>query len=149
MAVLVPAVLPSAFGYQSFVVRSESMEPSISRGDVLVSDPVAAEEAKAGDIVTFEDPYNGGELITHRVREVTFAGDDVLFVTRGDANAGVERWRVPAGTEVPRLSYRIPKVGQTALTAEDPQRRLILIGLGMLAAGGMLLWGRQRARGDA
>ena len=144
LALLIPAVLPNAAGYESFVVRSGSMEPTIHRGDVLVSDPISADRAKAGDIVTFDDPL-GGDLITHRVSAVTTSGEEVLFVTKGDANDGVERWRVSADAQIPRLSYRIPKLGHTALTAEDPHKRLVLIGLAMVAAGAFLMHRRRRS----
>jgi signal peptidase len=143
LALMIPAVLPNAVGYESFVVRSGSMEPSISRGDVLVSDPVSADRAKEGDVITFRDPESD-ELITHRVRRTSALDGEVLFVTKGDANTGVERWRVPAEAEVPRLSYRIPKLGYATLTAEDPHRRLILIGLAMVAAGAVLMHRRRR-----
>jgi signal peptidase len=143
LALLIPAVLPSAVGYRTFVERSGSMEPSIKRGDVLVSDPIEASKAKVGDVITFEDPDDHGTLITHRVRATQRLGDDVLFVTRGDANEGVERWRAPADAEIPRLSYRVPKLGYASLTAEDPQKRLILGGLLMVVLGTALAWRRR------
>jgi signal peptidase I len=142
LALLIPAVLPSAVGYQTYVVRSESMEPSISRGDVLVTDPIAASKAKVGDVVTFDDPESG-DLITHRVRSITPAGDQLRFVTKGDANEAFEGWQVSADASIPRLSYKVPKLGYATLTAEDPERRLVLIGVLMLVVGAAL-WFRQR-----
>lgn len=141
MALLVPAVLPSAVGYRTYVVRSESMTPSISRGDVLVSDPIAASNAKVGDVVTFDDPESE-DLITHRVRSITPVGQQLRFVTKGDANQGVEGWQVSSDATIPRLSYRVPKLGYATLTAEDPERRLVLIGVLMLAVGAAL-WRRR------
>ena len=141
LALLIPAVLPSAVGYQTYVVRSESMEPSISRGDVLVSDPIAASKAKVGDVVTFDDPASG-DLITHRVRSITPVGQQLRFVTKGDANSGVEGWQVSSDATIPRLSYKVPKLGYATLTAEDPERRLVLVGLLMVVVGAAL-WRRQ------
>jgi signal peptidase I len=145
LALLLPAVLPSAVGYRSYVIRSHSMEPSISRGDVLVSDPIPAREARVDDVVTFDDP-EGDDMISHRVRVVAVRGGEAHFVTQGDANTGVERWRVPADAEVSRLSYTVPKVGYATLTAEDPQKRLILAGFALLVLAGVLM---RRLRTDA
>ena len=134
LALLIPAVLPSAVGYRTYVVRSNSMEPSISRGDVLVSDPVPASKLEEGDVVTLEGSRDDAS-ITHRIRSANQARGEVQLVTQGDANEGVERWQVPADSQVPRVSYTIPKLGYTTLTAEDPQGRLIVIGLLMLTLG--------------
>jgi len=138
LALLVPVVLPSAAGYRTYVVRSESMEPSLSRGDVLVSDPVAASKANVGDVVTFDDPQSG-DLITHRVRSIVPVEGQLRFVTKGDANEGVEGWRVPVDATISRLSYKVPKLGYATLTAEDPERRLIIVGVVMIGVGVGLL----------
>jgi hypothetical protein len=50
-------------------------------------------------------------LVTHRVTHVVRRGDTFSFITRGDANTGVERWSVRADGTVGRFLFRIPKVG--------------------------------------
>ena len=87
--------LPNAFHAKSLTVMSGSMEPTIGTGDVVVARQTSPMDVRVGDIVTFRDPLEHDRLITHRVREMHVEGDTVVFVTKGDANTGVEHWALP------------------------------------------------------
>jgi signal peptidase len=103
---LLAAVAPQLAGYRSFTVRSGSMTPAIETGDVVVTKPIAPLSARVGDVVTFVDPEGTGKLFSHRVQSVRAVGDDVAFVTRGDANTSTEHWRVPASGSVGKVARR-------------------------------------------
>jgi signal peptidase len=133
---LLAAVAPQLAGYRSFTVRSGSMTPAIETGDVVVTRPISPLSARVGDIVTFVDPEGTGKLFSHRVQSVRAAGDDVAFVTRGDANTSTERWRVPADGSIGKVVYRIPKVGYALVYLDSPPARLALIAIPAL----LLLW---------
>ena len=133
---LLAAVAPQLGGYRSFTVRSGSMTPAIETGDVVVTKPVSPLAARVGDVVTFVDPEGTGKLFSHRVQSVRALGDEVAFVTRGDANTSTERWRVPADGSVGRVAYRIPKIGYALSWVDSPPARLALIAIPAL----LLLW---------
>ncbi|WP_100333263.1 signal peptidase I [Bacillus alkalisoli] len=63
------------------IVLSDSMKPTISAGDLLISKSSKEKSINIGDIVTFED--NTGVTVTHRV--VDIKNDSVM--TKGDAVA--------------------------------------------------------------
>ena len=44
------------------------------------------------------------------------------MVTRGDANDAPERWTVPTGGEIGRVSYHVPKVGYVRAFISTPRR---------------------------
>lgn len=68
---------PILLGY----VTSDSMSPTIDDGEGFVAVPaVVTGEVQPGDVIVYESA--NGELVTHRVAEVTTEG----YVTRGDAN---------------------------------------------------------------
>lgn len=69
--------LPMPFGYGLANVLSGSMEPTFSKGALLIVKQT--DDPQVGDIVVYQDP---GELVVHRIIEID--GDTV--VTRGDAN---------------------------------------------------------------
>lgn len=74
---LVGDKLPMPFGYGAAVILSGSMEPEMSKGDLVL---VAETDSVAiGDVVVYQD---GSTLILHRIIELD--GDTV--VTQGDAN---------------------------------------------------------------
>jgi signal peptidase len=121
--------VPTAFGYRTLTVLSGSMEPALHPGDLIVVDRISPLDARIGDIVTFRDPADSGRLITHRVRSFAIHGDTVSFVTRGDVNTGVERWRIPADGEMGRAVLRFPKLGYVTVRAGSRAGRLLLIAL--------------------
>jgi signal peptidase I len=133
---LLAAVAPQLAGYRTFTVRSGSMTPAIETGDVVVTEPISPLTARVGDIVTFLDPEGSGRLFSHRVQSVRATGEDVAFVTRGDANTSTEHWRVPAGGSVGKVLYRIPKIGYGLVYLDSPPARILLLAIPAL----LLLW---------
>ncbi len=98
---VLPALLP---GWQSVVITSGSMSPSIRTGDVVVVKPSDGLGLSPGNVVVISDPAASG-LVTHRIVSIN---PDGSYRTRGDANAqpdsatlhpdqvvGVGRLRVP------------------------------------------------------
>jgi signal peptidase I len=133
---LFAAVAPQLAGYRSFTVRSGSMTPAIETGDVVVTKSISPLSARVGDVVTFVDPEGTGKLFSHRVQSVRPLGDEVAFVTRGDANTSTEHWRVPANGSIGRVAYRIPKIGYALSWIDSGPSRLALIAIPAL----LLLW---------
>ena len=76
--------VPSAFGYQMYVVVSPSMEPQIEVGDVIISKEYDGGELAVGDVVTYlgREGDMSGKMITHEI--VRIDGDEII--TKGLAN---------------------------------------------------------------
>ena len=76
-----------------FRVITGSMEPSISVGELIMTDNINIEEVKVGDVVCFHLRASNmyGAVITHRVVDVFFDEDgQVRLTTRGDANLSID-----------------------------------------------------------
>lgn len=75
---------PSVFGYSFYYVLTESMEPEIMAGDMILGKSVASEDLKVGDIVTYQGLEGSvrDKIITHKIVEI----DDDIIVTQGVAN---------------------------------------------------------------
>ena len=139
--------LPNFFGARSLTVMSGSMEPTIGTGDVVVAGQIPPMDARVGDIVTFRDPLNHARLITHRVREIHVRGDQVTFVTKGDANNNLERWAVPRTGTIGRVSFHVPRIGYMMVWIRSTLGILMLIVLPTLLLGASELWRLWRPRG--
>ena len=80
------------FSYKFSIVRSDSMKNEFAAGDVVVTKADSRMEVKPGDIITFRsiDPANYGEVVTHKVQELTsYEGKDA-YVSYGTANESAD-----------------------------------------------------------
>lgn len=75
---------PSIFGYSFYYVLTESMEPEIMAGEMILNKSVAPEELQVGDVITYmgETGDFKNKIITHKI--VGIEGD--VFTTQGVAN---------------------------------------------------------------
>lgn len=135
VALLFAVMAPFALGMRSLSVMSGSMEPAIATGDVIIDEWITPEEARIGDIVSFNDPTRKGIVLTHRVTKVEHRSDRIAFVTRGDANTGVERWDAPRGGRIGRVKFKVPRAGFLMSFTRSSGGRLVFL---VLPA---VLWG--------
>ena len=94
-------------GHNLYLVRSESMRPTINMGDLIITNPFNGPingEIKPGTIVTYE--YSK-ELVTHRVKSI----DGETLVTKGDANEDADPWQVSPSDVRGTYLFKIPYVG--------------------------------------
>lgn len=105
------SVYPKVRGWEPLVVLTQSMEPLLHPGDVVVVEPVSGKDVAVGDVVTYR--ASDASLITHRVVEVrrsTYAGREDTVIVQGDAN-NVPDDPLVASQVVGRMLYRMPGYG--------------------------------------
>ena len=68
------------------VVSSESMEPELYKGDIIVWTPTRAEDIHVGDIIVYQSYMDKTKLVSHRVVNITTRNGQYYFTTKGDAN---------------------------------------------------------------
>lgn len=130
-------ILQAAMGteYPVVVVTSESMEPTIERGDILfiqAQDPATIVASSAnqrdGDVILYETaglwPNPVGEPVVHRVVEKYYdnATGQWMFRTQGDnrvTNPRPDPYPVPESHVIGVVVGRIPKLGHVKLWLSD------------------------------
>jgi signal peptidase len=127
--------LPNLFGMRDLTVLSGSMEPTIHTGDVVVEHQIPSLDARIGDVVSFKDPDDPGVLITHRIQDIQVHDGVVEFVTKGDANTGVERWKISADGTIGRVEYHVWRLGYLLYWIRGRLGRLLLVVLPALLLG--------------
>ena len=70
-------------GYKAYVINTNSMEPTIRVGDIVIVKKVKNENLSKGDVITFSSQ---GEVITHRITQIETIGADTKYITKGDNN---------------------------------------------------------------
>lgn len=123
--------VPSFFGLTPMIVLTESMEPEIKAGDLIVCKPVEASDIKVGDVISFFDPMSSsGAVVTHRVIEILETDGKLYFRTMGDNNDGAEDPKPVAGDKVVGLySFRIGGLGSALMFMQSTPGLIVCIGV--------------------
>ena len=78
--------------YRVITVLSGSMAPHYPVGALLVSTPEPVEQAKVGQVISYNAPVPGQPVVTHRLIQVDQVGSRLMIRTRGDANTAADPW---------------------------------------------------------
>lgn len=101
------------FGYKPYIVLSDSMHDTFQVGDIAVSRAVDPAALEPGDIVTFRsaDPAAAGEVVTHKIREITTVNGSPAFITYGTTTGENDAAPVPFENVLGEYAFRLPKLG--------------------------------------
>src|SRR5919109_4086855 len=98
-------------GYKPIAVYSGSMVPTVQVGGLAVDRVVPARDVRVGNVITFQDPYVPGRLVTHRVIRIFHTSHGLAYRTKGDANAVRDPWTIRLPGRVGRVAFTIPYAG--------------------------------------
>jgi signal peptidase I len=127
-------------GYRPAAVYSGSMAPKMPVGSLVFEKTVPASTVKVGDVITFNDPYVAGRLVTHRIIRIFKTDHGLAYRTKGDANPARDPWTIALPGKVGKTSFSVPYVGYALVFARTREIRTALIVLASLALlGGLLI----------
>lgn len=95
-------------GYKSYIIKTNSMEPTIEINDVIVTKEVKKEEIKVHDVITF---IKDGEVITHRITKIDFDGNTIKYSTKGDNNNVEDSFKITYESIEGKHILTIPNLG--------------------------------------
>ena len=110
----VTETVPSFFGYRLVRVESESMEPELGIGEVVISVSVDPETLVKGDLICYrgEKSYLNGQLVTHQISQDPYREDGVLyFTTRGIKPESVDDPEISEKQIIGKVTHKIPYIG--------------------------------------
>lgn len=164
LLLLLLAIGPRTGLYRPVTVLSDSMVPTFSRGDLVISTTVPLARLRVGQVISFKIPVGDHRVESHRVIEIVSGGGEPVVRTKGDANKGPDPWNAQlTGDRAWVVKYTVPKLGWVILQMRDPRIRLLalfvapallvlLVLLQIWLPGGLRLRARlhlRRARHDA
>ncbi len=107
-SIIKPDKLPDFLGLKSFVIISESMEPTINPGDAIFIKEVPQNELKENDIISFRD----GDIInTHRIVRINNDNGNITYTTKGDNNKNEDRVAVSYDKIEGKYEFKLSGVG--------------------------------------
>jgi signal peptidase len=127
-AVVAAAVLvPRLGGGTPYTILTGSMRPALPPGAMVVVRPVAPDEIRVGDVITYQLRSGEPEVVTHRVVTVGVNGEgERIFRTQGDANDIADAaWVRPAQVKGTQW-YDVPHLGRVTQVLDGAERQLVL-----------------------
>ena len=120
--------VPSIGGVLPLIVLTDSMDPEIESGDLIICHTVDAKDVKVNDIISFFDPAgNGTSIVTHRVVEIVEKDGELFFRTRGDNNNTEDKELVPAENLVGIYKMRIAGLGHVAMFMQSTAGLIVCV----------------------
>ena len=133
-------------GFRAYHVLSGSMEPELSKGDMVIVKAVPAEELQIGDIVTYYPTDEAGTTVTHRVVNTLMKDGQVLIETKGDAVDQTDPM-FPGDAVIGVVVFHIPLLG--AAVAWIQTHLALSIGVVVLATGAWVGLGARRKKRES
>ena len=151
LAVAVAVVgVPAAVGGSAMTVLTQSMEPGLPPGTLVVVKPTPVDEIALGDVITYQIRSGEAAVVSHRVIAKTYADGEVLFTTQGDNNALPDAELVREVQVQGTIWYSLPLLGWVNMLLTGQHRGIVLAvvagGLFLYAIGTTVSAARDRAR---
>ena len=99
------------FKYYALAIGSESMEPKINKGDVVVVEKLNEKEIKKlkeGEVLVYK---HNDMVIVHRIVRVKEYNGAIYFNTKGDNNGEEDSWTIDEQLVIGRAIFKIPYLG--------------------------------------
>ncbi|WP_260217131.1 signal peptidase I [Curtobacterium sp. PhB115] len=133
-------VIPKATDSTPLTVLTQSMEPTLPPGTLLVIRPTAVDDIRVGDVVTYQIVSGQPAVISHRVVSVSSSSNgERTFVLKGDNNAEADPRPVTAAQVRGVVWYSIPEVGVVNQLVNGSRSWLVPTIAGVLLAYGAVM----------
>ncbi len=102
------------FHFWSIAVASGSMEPKISKGDVVIIEKIDNnyKKLKKGDIIAYK--YKN-VIIVHRIINIIEEKNKYYFYTKGDANNKEDNFVIKEDMVIGEVNHKIPFIGKATV----------------------------------
>ena len=126
------AIVSRIQGGHMLSVQTKSMVPKLNKGDLVSVKRVPVNQLKVGDIITFINPANKKQTITHRIITVPTKANGQDITTKGDANNVADK-PIATSSVVGRVAFHVPKLGYGVDQVRKPVGLILIIYVPALA----------------
>ena len=112
------------FGYQAYIITSNSMEPEINNGDVVIVRQCKEEDLNINDIITFD---KDGRINTHRITNIINEEGKVKYITKGDNNSIEDQEKIEFSNIKGKMTIKIPYLGNVIMFLQNQMIILIFL----------------------
>lgn len=108
---VVIALTSGVFKYYALAIGSDSMNPKIKKGDVVIVEKLSQENIgtlKVGEVLVYK--YND-MVVVHRIVKMEKIDDNYYFRTKGDNNTAEDAWTINQSSVIGKTVAMIPYAG--------------------------------------
>ncbi|MBO9044049.1 MULTISPECIES: signal peptidase I [Curtobacterium] len=133
-------VVPKATGSMPLTVLTQSMEPTLPPGTLLVVRPTPIDDIRVGDVVTYQIVSGQPAVVSHRVVSVSSSSNgERTFVLKGDNNAEADPAPVTPVQIRGVVWYSVPEIGIVNQVVNGSRSWLIPAVAGVLLTYGAVM----------
>lgn len=147
---LVVTFIPPFNKYDVFTVTTDSMDPVIAPGDIVVTKEVNPEDIKVGDIMAFHVDITDDSLddvVVHYIDEINHHGDNLVFKTKPHISDLQDSWTIEESDLIGLYQYQINGVGKILLFAQSwIGRIMILVDIIIVSVVYDVLFGKKKSK---
>ena len=122
---------PSIFGYNLYYIVTESMEPDLEVGDIILSKEVTdCSTLQIGDVITYQGEVGSyaNKLITHQIIDIDASNpNNIIFTTKGTNPMSTVDPLIEQDQIVSKMVFEIPLLGKLMQLINKPLGFIILI----------------------
>ena len=128
-------IAPKIAGATPLTVLTNSMEPGLPPGTLLVVKPIEPDAVQIGDVITYQIRSGDPAVITHRVIAIdSDSSGELSFILQGDNNGSADDPVRPVQIQA-KLWYAVPYVGWANSAINGDNRSWIIpVAAGLLFA---------------
>lgn len=123
--------VPFIAKYDHYVIATNSMEPVINVGDVvIINTDVKGNELHEGQIIAFYADIRGDgikQVVVHYLDLVTEVDGENIYRTKPEISDDLDPWTLKDGDIVGIHVLTIPKIGPFLLFAQSTVGRIVLV----------------------
>lgn len=130
--VMLSPILPTNKYFQTFIVPSGSMEPTIHIGSIALVQTIKPQNLQKSDIIAFIDPQDPKQIILHRIESIDTSKGIMAIQTKGDNNNSEDAWKVGSGLIKGKMVVAFPYLGYVGQAIKTPLGFGLIIGIPLI-----------------
>ena len=119
-----PRKVIKIFKRETFVILTDSMEPVLNVGDMVIIKATDPSKLQKGDIIAFYvDANNDGKMdvVTHYFERIDIINGDEVYRTTSEASRSqLDSWYLQEDNIIGKYKYHIPKIGKVVFYLRSP-----------------------------
>ncbi len=127
---LVFTYVPPLNKYDLYVIKTDSMDPIILPGDIVVIKEIDSGDIKVGDIMAFHVDINGDnvdDVVVHYIAEINSNNNELIFKTKPHVSELHDRWTIEEQDLIGIYTYQVNYLGKIIMFAQSWVGKIILV----------------------